>query len=157
MLRQLAPVCLFVCLSARARFGRNVSVLFRVWRIARNYSCDRLLIMSKPAVPLRILCIHGYRQNGSSFREKTGALRKILKKQVELVYISASHQVPAIQNQSEFNTDHICCISKPSGLPSITFKLINLFYTLVSFVTLDHKSSHQGQFCEIEIFTSSES
>lgn len=89
-------------------------------------------MMSKPAVPLRIICIHGYRQNGISFREKTGALRKILKKQVELVYISAPHQVPAIQNQSEFKTDNICCISKPSGLPSIisTFKLINLIYTV---------------------------
>lgn len=39
--------------------------------------------------PLRILCIHGYRQNGNSFREKTGALRKLLKKHVELVYMSA--------------------------------------------------------------------
>ncbi|XP_030648806.1 esterase OVCA2 [Chanos chanos] len=47
------------------------------------------------ALPLRILCIHGYRQNASSFREKTGALRKLLKKQVDLVYISAPHQVPA--------------------------------------------------------------
>ncbi|KAK9968472.1 hypothetical protein ABG768_002797 [Culter alburnus] len=56
--------------------------------------------MSKAAVPLRILCIHGYRQNGNSFREKTGALRKLLKKQVELVYISAPHQVPAIQNET---------------------------------------------------------
>ncbi|XP_067289225.1 esterase OVCA2 [Pseudorasbora parva] len=56
--------------------------------------------MAKAAVPLRILCIHGYRQNGSSFREKTGALRKLLKKQVELVYISAPHQVPAIQNET---------------------------------------------------------
>ncbi|KAM4546204.1 esterase OVCA2 [Fundulus diaphanus] len=40
-------------------------------------------------VPLRVLCIHGYRQNGTSFREKTGSLRKLLKKQLELVYISA--------------------------------------------------------------------
>ncbi|XP_067255294.1 esterase OVCA2 [Chanodichthys erythropterus] len=56
--------------------------------------------MSTAAVPLRILCIHGYRQNGNSFREKTGALRKLLKKQVELVYISAPHQVPAIQNET---------------------------------------------------------
>ncbi|CAG5872939.1 unnamed protein product [Menidia menidia] len=39
--------------------------------------------------PLRVLCVHGYRQSGSSFREKTGALRKLLKKQVELVYMSA--------------------------------------------------------------------
>ncbi|AWO99829.1 putative ovarian cancer-associated 2 protein [Scophthalmus maximus] len=41
--------------------------------------------------PLRVLCVHGYRQNGGSFREKTGALRKLLKKQVELVYLSAPH------------------------------------------------------------------
>ena len=43
--------------------------------------------------PLRVLCIHGYRQNGGSFREKTGALRKLLKKQVELVYLDAPHSV----------------------------------------------------------------
>lgn len=52
--------------------------------------------------PLRLLCIHGYRQNGSSFREKTGALRKLLKKDVELVYMSAPHsvqqQVPEKEN-----------------------------------------------------------
>ncbi|XP_042355590.1 esterase OVCA2 [Plectropomus leopardus] len=46
--------------------------------------------------PLRLLCIHGYRQNGSSFREKTGALRKLLKKQVELVYMSAPHSVQQV-------------------------------------------------------------
>ncbi|XP_043105980.1 esterase OVCA2 [Puntigrus tetrazona] len=56
--------------------------------------------MSKSAVPLRVLCIHGYRQNGTSFREKTGALRKLLKKKVELVYISAPHQVPAIPKET---------------------------------------------------------
>ncbi|KAI3373760.1 hypothetical protein L3Q82_022345, partial [Scortum barcoo] len=43
--------------------------------------------------PLRVLCVHGYRQTGASFREKTGALRKLLKKQVELVYLSAPHSV----------------------------------------------------------------
>ncbi|CAL8266036.1 unnamed protein product [Merluccius merluccius] len=47
--------------------------------------------VTKP--PLRILCVHGYRQNSSSFREKTGALRKLLKKQVELVYVNAPHRV----------------------------------------------------------------
>uniref|UniRef100_A0A1A8SL86 Esterase OVCA2 n=1 Tax=Nothobranchius rachovii TaxID=451742 RepID=A0A1A8SL86_9TELE len=39
--------------------------------------------------PLRLLCVHGYRQNGKSFGEKTGALRKLLKKRVELVYLNA--------------------------------------------------------------------
>uniref|UniRef100_UPI003AACDEEC esterase OVCA2 isoform X4 n=1 Tax=Centroberyx gerrardi TaxID=166262 RepID=UPI003AACDEEC len=57
--------------------------------------------------PLRILCIHGYRQNGSSFREKTGALRKLLKKQVELVYMIAPHCVPqACSGESSSTPQH---------------------------------------------------
>lgn len=43
--------------------------------------------------PLRVLCVHGYRQNGGSFRDKTGALRKLLKKHVELVYMTAPLKV----------------------------------------------------------------
>ena len=44
---------------------------------------------------LRDLCLHGYRQNGTIFREKTGSLRKLLKKQVaEFVYIDAPHVIP---------------------------------------------------------------
>ncbi|KPP70868.1 hypothetical protein Z043_110266 [Scleropages formosus] len=50
--------------------------------------------MSAPErAPLRLLCVHGYRQNDATFRDKTGALRKLLKKQAELVYISAPHRV----------------------------------------------------------------
>ncbi|KAL7823595.1 hypothetical protein AOLI_G00221420 [Acnodon oligacanthus] len=44
--------------------------------------------------PLRILCVHGYRQSGGSFREKTGALRKLLRRHAELDFITAPHQVP---------------------------------------------------------------
>lgn len=43
---------------------------------------------------LRILCIHGYRQNAQTFREKTGALRKLVKKYADLDYITAPHRVP---------------------------------------------------------------
>lgn len=43
---------------------------------------------------LKILCIHGYRQNAQSFREKTGSFRKALKKSAEFVYITAPHLVP---------------------------------------------------------------
>ncbi|XP_056451108.1 esterase OVCA2 isoform X2 [Gadus chalcogrammus] len=46
--------------------------------------------------PLRVLSLHGYRQDGASFREKTGALRKLLKKQVELVYMTAPHHVTRV-------------------------------------------------------------
>ncbi|KAM9846922.1 esterase OVCA2 [Aulostomus maculatus] len=49
--------------------------------------------------PLRVLCIHGYRQNSGSFREKTGAFRKLLKKQVELVYLNAPHSIPAASGE----------------------------------------------------------
>ncbi|XP_029923888.1 esterase OVCA2 [Myripristis murdjan] len=51
--------------------------------------------------PLRILCIHGYRQTGGSFRDKTGALRKLLKKQVELVYMTAPHRVPPAGTEAQ--------------------------------------------------------
>ncbi|KAJ8417261.1 hypothetical protein AAFF_G00284880 [Aldrovandia affinis] len=61
------------------------------------------------SVPLRILCIHGYRQNSGSFRDKTGALRKLLKKQVEWVYMNAPHSVPqrtdVVQEQKEVAKD----------------------------------------------------
>uniref|UniRef100_A0A7M4FEG1 Esterase OVCA2 n=1 Tax=Crocodylus porosus TaxID=8502 RepID=A0A7M4FEG1_CROPO len=41
--------------------------------------------------PLRILCLHGYRQDARSFHVRTGALRKALRGQAELVSISAPH------------------------------------------------------------------
>ncbi|XP_059207498.1 esterase OVCA2 [Centropristis striata] len=50
--------------------------------------------------PLRVLCVHGYRQSGGSFREKTGALRKLLKKHVELVYMTAPHSVQQVSSEA---------------------------------------------------------
>ncbi|XP_062519324.1 esterase OVCA2-like [Corticium candelabrum] len=42
---------------------------------------------------LRILCLHGYRQSEAIFREKTGSLRKGLRKLVDPVYITAPNRV----------------------------------------------------------------
>ncbi|CAF0736222.1 unnamed protein product [Rotaria sordida] len=54
---------------------------------------------------LRILCLHGYRQNGNIFREKTGSFRKLLKKYVaEFVYIDAPHLIPIQDNTNEQDT-----------------------------------------------------
>ena len=51
---------------------------------------------------LRILCLHGYRQNGNMFREKTGSFRKLLKKYVaEFVFIDAPHLIPILDNTNE--------------------------------------------------------
>ncbi|XP_066507353.1 esterase OVCA2 [Hoplias malabaricus] len=51
--------------------------------------------------PLRVLCVHGYRQNSNAFRDKTGALRKLLKKHVELVFINAPHYILPRQSNSQ--------------------------------------------------------
>lgn len=47
---------------------------------------------------LRVLCLHGYRQNEFIFRERTGALRKITKKYIEFVFITAPHVIPEAAN-----------------------------------------------------------
>ncbi|XP_076820089.1 esterase OVCA2-like isoform X1 [Clavelina lepadiformis] len=55
-------------------------------------SCDGLL---------KVLCLHGYRQTEKIFRDKTGALRKILKKYCQLVYITAPNVIPSADNDEE--------------------------------------------------------
>ena len=47
---------------------------------------------------LRVLCIHGYRQNEKLFREKTGGLRKLLKRYMDFVFVSAPHVIPEEPN-----------------------------------------------------------
>ena len=43
---------------------------------------------------LKVLCLHGYRQNAVSFREKLGAFRKLVGKRVDLVFFSSPVKVP---------------------------------------------------------------
>ncbi len=40
---------------------------------------------------------------------------------------------------------------------TVTLPYSEIFNYLTSYVTLDHKTSHKGQFFQIEIYTSSES
>ena len=40
-------------------------------------------------MPRRILCLHGYTQDGSILRAKMGALRKAFNKQTEFIYLNA--------------------------------------------------------------------
>jgi len=44
---------------------------------------------------LRILCIHGYRQNGKTFREKLGSFRKLVGKQADMEFVTAPHHIPS--------------------------------------------------------------
>ncbi|KAJ6816580.1 rhodanese-like domain-containing protein 6 isoform X2 [Iris pallida] len=45
---------------------------------------------------LKILCLHGFRQNASNFKGRTSSLAKKLKSIVELVFVDAPHELPFI-------------------------------------------------------------
>lgn len=50
---------------------------------------------------LRILCLHGFRQNASGFKGRTGSLAKKLKNIAELVFIDAPHELQFIYQTTE--------------------------------------------------------
>lgn len=63
---------------------------------------------------LKVLCIHGYRQNENSFKSKLGSFRKFLNKYVEFEFVSAPHTAPPLEtsmngitSESEVLTDYI--------------------------------------------------
>ncbi|KAH8872117.1 Esterase OVCA2 [Schistosoma japonicum] len=56
---------------------------------------------------LKVLCLHGYRQNSDVFREKTGGFRKLLKKFCEFDFISAPNVTDHASN------GHAWWFSKP--------------------------------------------
>ncbi|XVE63140.1 hypothetical protein DITRI_Ditri06bG0176200 [Diplodiscus trichospermus] len=45
---------------------------------------------------LRILCLHGFRQNASSFKGRSASLAKKLKSIAELVFVDAPHELPFV-------------------------------------------------------------
>ncbi|XP_038717314.1 rhodanese-like domain-containing protein 6 isoform X1 [Tripterygium wilfordii] len=49
---------------------------------------------------LRILCLHGFRQNASSFKGRTASLAKKLKSIADLVFVDAAHELPFIYQPS---------------------------------------------------------
>jgi len=58
-----------------------------------NNVFDQLDLAGMAEKPFKILCLHGYRQNDVSFREKTGAFRKCVDKYCEFTFICAPHPV----------------------------------------------------------------
>ncbi|KAL3515922.1 hypothetical protein ACH5RR_022824 [Cinchona calisaya] len=51
---------------------------------------------SRTSRTLRILCLHGFRQNASGFKGRAGSLAKKLKSLAELVFVDAPHELPFI-------------------------------------------------------------
>ncbi|XP_052902126.1 esterase AGAP003155 [Anopheles moucheti] len=50
---------------------------------------------------LKVLALHGYRQNADSFKAKLGSFRKFLNKYVEFVFVSAPHTAAPLEAGSE--------------------------------------------------------
>ncbi|EAL72836.1 DUF341 family protein [Dictyostelium discoideum AX4] len=55
-----------------------------------------------PKKLLRILCLHGYKQNAVAFRSKTAVLRKSLKDIAEFIYVDAPHMVDESKGSSSW-------------------------------------------------------
>jgi len=59
---------------------------------------------AKVSEKLKILCLHGYRQTGQTFRTKTGSFRKVTGKFAEFTFITAPHQVSEEEHGWWFST-----------------------------------------------------
>lgn len=53
---------------------------------------------------IRVLCLHGYRQNGDSFKSKLGSFRKNVQKYAEFVFVTAPHVAPPINDTDASST-----------------------------------------------------
>lgn len=62
---------------------------------------------------LHILALHGYRQNGEVFRQKTGSFRKMVHKWARFTYITAPHKVIPVDDLS--NVDEIDVQQSPDA------------------------------------------
>lgn len=66
---------------------------------------------------LRILCLHGFRQNASSFKGRTASLAKKLKNIAELVFIDAPHELSFIYQPSVTESHQNCASPLPLKAP----------------------------------------
>lgn len=54
---------------------------------------------------LKILALHGYRQNAETFKAKTGSFRKILQKFAEFTYVTAPHKVILVHDINDLGEE----------------------------------------------------
>lgn len=50
---------------------------------------------------IKVLCLHGYRQNADAFKSKIGSFRKYVNKYAEFVFVDAPHVAPPLQADGE--------------------------------------------------------
>ena len=63
-----------------------------VWQVSRGQGTDQVITMPEDDLNgkrLRILCLHGFRQTGSSLCGRTASLARRLKRKAELIFVDA--------------------------------------------------------------------
>ncbi|CAK9174756.1 unnamed protein product [Ilex paraguariensis] len=66
---------------------------------------------SRTLKKLRILCLHGFRQNASGFKGRTASFAKKLKNIAELIFIDAPHELPFIYQPRVMSEPTTNCIA----------------------------------------------
>lgn len=56
---------------------------------------------------VRVLCLHGYRQNAESFKSKLGSFRKHVNKYAEFIFIDAPHKAKPMEEGGETQSDQL--------------------------------------------------
>ncbi|ERN03155.1 hypothetical protein AMTRI_Chr02g263390 [Amborella trichopoda] len=74
-----------------------------VTNVAAEHNGETRFICSRLQKKLRILCLHGFRQNASNFKGRTASFAKKIKRLAELVYIDAPHEVPFVFRPRAFS------------------------------------------------------
>ncbi len=77
---------------------------------------------------LRILMLHGYKQNESLFKDRTGSLRKLFKGRAELVYCEAPHEIPKTEESPTTSEESKQEVQKGWWLKSSDFNEHNVKY-----------------------------
>ena len=63
-------------------------------KLSKQVRGSKVPVKKEEGRKLKVLCLHGYRQNGVTFREKLGAFRKLVGKHVDLFFFSSPVKVP---------------------------------------------------------------
>lgn len=96
---------------------------------------------------LRILCLHGFRQNASGFRGRTGSLAKKLKALAELVFVDAPHELSFVYQPCSF--DHNSNTTTSSSLGSTPPKICSKKFAWL--VGTDYQGSNGTEWKKADI------
>ncbi|KAL2620214.1 hypothetical protein R1flu_000419 [Riccia fluitans] len=110
-----APYVCEVCIKSGKSFrARRLGESKDSLQFERHaFDCERVAVRRRKddihqQRKLRILCLHGFRQNASKLKGRLNALSKKLRQKVELVYIDAPHEVPSFSQYLQ-SQEQVCC------------------------------------------------